>query len=200
MKRALMISAAVLLCAAPAFAQDQPGHASPAAGTSNDTASAVKDTAGHAMASVSGDITKLADFVPAAAMSDMYEVEAGQIAEQRSHNSDVKAFAAHMVTAHTATTKKLKALLQTAGSNVTPPPNLDNRHQGMIDELRGAQDADFDHRYLSQQVDAHKEALAVMKSYARNGDVMSVKLFAQHTAPVVESHLDMAQHLYGKLK
>jgi putative membrane protein len=34
-----------------------------------------------------------------------------------------------------------------------------------------------------------------MKGYAKDGDVAAVKRFAAKTAPVVQSHLNMAEHL-----
>jgi putative membrane protein len=190
------VAASALLFASAAGAQDQPGHTSPAPGTSNDSASAVKDTAGHVVGDVSAEsTTTLKGFVPAAAISDMYEVEAGKIAEDRAQNREVKAFAAKMVKAHTQTTNELKSILASNGAPVAPPATLDNRRQGMIDELRGAKAADFDNRYLSQQIDAHKEALILMKGYAKDGDVASVKAFASRTAPIIQSHLNMAEHL-----
>jgi putative membrane protein len=65
----------------------------------------------------------------------------------------------------------------------------------MIDELRGAKDADFDARYLTQQVDAHKEALILMHGYTKDGDVPSITRFAAKMAPLVQSHLAIAEHL-----
>jgi putative membrane protein len=200
MKKTLLLSAAasVLLFCGTAYAAptDQPGHVSPAPGTTNDTMSAAKDAAGHAVGLITAEMTStLKGFVQAAAMSDMYEVEAGKIAEQRAGNADVKSFAEKMVKAHTMTSEKVKAMLVDEKSAVMPPATLDDRHQAMIDELRGAKDADFDGRYLSQQVDAHKEALILMKGYAKDGDVAPFKKFAAKTAPVVQSHLDMAQRL-----
>ncbi len=67
--------------------------------------------------------------------------------------------------------------------------------RGLIDELRGAKDADFDGRYIAQQIDAHKEALILMNGYAKDGDVAAIKKFAAKTAPAVQSHLNMAEHL-----
>jgi putative membrane protein len=84
-------------------------------------------------------------------------------------------------------------------SPVAPPAHLDDRRQGMIDELRGAKAADFDGRYMSQQIDAHKEALILMQGYAKNGDAAAVKEFAAKTAPIVQSHLNMAEHIYNRL-
>jgi putative membrane protein len=199
---AFSVAALALVATTPmtfAAPPDQPGHISPQPGTENDTASAVKDAAGHAVGTVEAVvITKLPDFVNAAAISDMFEVEAGKIALQRSHNAQVTGFARKMVDAHTETTKELKATLTRINSTVTPPSALDDRHQGMIDELRGATDGDFDIRYMSQQVDAHREALILVRGYSKDGDTPAVKAFAAKIEPAVQSHLDMAKKIYEK--
>jgi len=205
MKSRLLLSASVLslaLLANSAHAQstDQPGHQSPAPGTTNDTMSAVKDTVGHGVGVISAEMTStIKGFAEAAAISDMYEVEAGKIAEQRSQNASVKDFAAKMVTAHTGTTEKLKAALASTHPEIAPPAHVDDRRQGMLDELRGAKDADFDGRYMAQQVNAHKEALILMKGYAKDGDTPEIKRLASKTAPVVQTHLDMAEKIQSTL-
>jgi putative membrane protein len=185
--------------AAVAAPPDQPGHTSPAPGTSNDTASAVKDTASHAVGVVTNEMTSsLKGFATEAAVSDMFEVAAAKVAVERSTNADAKAFANKMITAHTETTAQLKALL-VSHKDVVPPATLDNRHQGMLDELRGAKAEDFDGRYMAQQVDAHKEALILMQGYAKDGDDPKVKSFANKTAGAVQMHLNMAEKLDTKL-
>src|SRR4051812_29873897 len=111
MKYQLLASALPLLFAATAFAADvdQLGHKSPAPGTTNDTMSAMKDTAGGAIGVISAEMTSTTKgFVTAAATSDMYEVEAGKIAQERGQSAGVKDFGAQMVKAHTGTTEKLK--------------------------------------------------------------------------------------------
>ena len=70
----------------------------------------------------------------------------------------MKEFAQKMVEAHTGTTAKLKGIIASNNIKVTPPAHVDNRRQGMLDDLRGAKAEDFDHRYIVQQVAAHKEA------------------------------------------
>ena len=105
-----------------------------------------------------------------------------------------------MVTAHTETTAKLKSILGDMKHQPAAPAHLDNRRQGLIDNLRGAKAADFDARYMGQQVDAHKETLILMKGYAKDGDNRDVKAFAADTAPAVQEHLNMAQKIYDGLK
>jgi len=197
------VSAFSLLAAGAAYAASaaQPGHKSPAPGTKSDTASAIKDTAGAAVGTVSAEMTSTTKgFVTAAATSDMYEVEAGKIAQSRAQSSAVKDFGAHMVEAHTATTQKLKGIIADNKIAVTPPAHLDNRRQSMIDELRGAKAADFDHRYIEQQEAAHKEARILMRGYAKDGDNAAIKSFAADTLPKVEDHLKMVQQLEANEK
>ncbi len=142
MKHALLGACALsTLLATTAFAApvDQPGHKSPAPGTNSETMSAVEDSTASLVGKVSAEMTTTTKgFVTAAATSDMYEVEAGRIAQQRGQTAAVKDFGAMMVKAHTETTGKLKAIIADGNIAVTPPAHLDDRRQGMIDNLRGA--------------------------------------------------------------
>lgn len=191
---------ALLLISTPVFAApaDQPGHKSPGPGANSETMSAVEDTTAGAVGTVSAEMThSTKGFATAAATSDMYEVAAGKIALERSQSADVKAFAQQMVDAHTKTTATLKPLLP---AGVTPPAHVDNRRQGMLDNLRGASGNDFDHRYVTQQVAAHKEADILMRGYAKDGDNAAIKTFAADTDKAVKMHLSMAEGLAKKYK
>jgi putative membrane protein len=203
MKHTFVGVAALVLIAGAALAApaDQPGHESPKPGSNSEAMSAVKDSTAGMVGTVSAEMTSTTKgFVTAAATSDMYEVTAGKIALQRAQSPDVKAFAQKMVDAHTMTTQKLKSIL--AGHNVdaTPPAHVDNRRQGMLDDLRGAKAADFDHRYITQQVAAHKEADILFRGYAKDGDNNAIKDFAGTTDKDIKMHLSMAQQLDASIK
>ena len=199
----LPATAALLLSAGGALAQsvDRPGHESPKPGTNSETMSAMKDSTAGMVGKVSAEMTSTTKgFVTAAATSDMYEVTAGKIALQRAQSPDVKAFAQKMVDAHTMTTQKLKGILASNNVNVTPPAHVDNRRQGMLDDLRGAKAADFDHRYITQQIAAHKEADILFRGYAKDGDNAAIKDFAATTDKDIKMHLSMAQQLDAATK
>jgi len=202
--RSIFLSASALtLLAGTAMAAppDKAGHVSPAPGTRSETASAVKDATSGLVGKVSAEMTSTTKgFVTAAAISDMYEVEAGKIAAERSANSAVKDFANHMVEAHTQTTDKLKSILANNDIKVTPPTRLDTRRQNMIDNLRGAKAEDFDHRYVEQQEAAHEEARILMRGYAKDGDNASIKQFASETLPAVKEHLAMVEKIEKNMK
>jgi len=199
MKHTLLGAAsALVLMTGAAFAQsaDKPGHKSPAPGANSETMSAMEDGTASVVGQVSAEMTSTTKgFVTAAATSDMYEVAAGKIAVERARSADVKAFARKMIEAHTATTAKLKGIIASNSIKVTPPAHVDSRRQGMLDNLRGASAADFDHRYLTQQVAAHKEADILMVGYAKDGDNAAIKQFAADTDKDVKMHLSMAQKL-----
>ena len=170
--------------------------AAPAPETNSEAVSAVQDATAGAIGVISAELTGTTQgFVGAAATSDMYEVEASKIALQRSKSASIKTFAQMMVDAHTMTSNKLKDVLKANTIQADVPTAVDDRRKGMLDNLTGAKDEDFDARYLNQQVNAHQEALILFRGYAKDGDNAHLKQFAADTAPAIEQHLNHAKSL-----
>jgi putative membrane protein len=168
----------------------QPGDSAPV--------NAVQDAAAGPVGLASAATANTApEFVAAAAMGDMYEVEAGKIAAARAKRADVKDFAKMMVEAHTKTTADLKKVLADNKIEIAPPAALDDRRTGMLNNLKAAGDADFDLAYLHQQAAAHLEALTLMSGYADHGDNDALKAAAAKTKPVVQNHLDHLKMIGG---
>ena len=183
-----------------AAAQDQPGHNPPPPNSQSNAWGATKDTVGRGVGMVSAELPKsTAGFVKAAAMSDMYEIAAAKIALHRSQSDEVRQFAQRMIHDHTQSTDALKHALAQTNLGVMPPDHFDNRHQGMIDDLRAAYDKDFDRRYMDQQVAAHEEARTLLKGYAGSGDNPEIKHFAGKILPTVEMHLSMARDIENRV-
>lgn len=136
-----------------------------------------------------------ADYASMAAASDMYEIESSQLALEKAQRQEVKDFAQMLVADH----QKSTATLKTAAAAVQPPvtvtPQLDASKQAMIDALRNASGADFDRLYLSQQVPAHEQALAMLRGYAEGTGPEQLRQHASTTAPTVEQHLTRAREL-----
>ena len=197
MKRALFLSvvaAAGLSLAACQKTDSQPTAADP--GTGNDAVNTAQDATSAAVGATSaatvGQMSTDA-FVTNAAISDMYEIEAGQIAQKKGQSADVKAFGKMMVSDHTAMSNEMKPLITAAGK--TAPAGLDERRKGLIDNLNAASAAVFDNVYLSQQEAAHSEALTLMQGYADNGDDAGLKGAAAKAVPKIQAHLDRVKQL-----
>jgi putative membrane protein len=138
-----------------------------------------------------------AEFARMAAYGDLYEIDSGKLAEQRSRTPAVKAFAASMVRDHSAADAKLGKTLGTdgVGIGVTPAAGLDPEHQAMLDHLKAAPAADFDRMYLDQQVTAHEQAADLFNGYAQKGDAPALKAFAMQGLPMIDNHLARAKQL-----
>lgn len=130
-------------------------------------------------------------YIPAAAIGDMYEIEASQIAVDRAKSAEVKAFARQMIMDHSKTSQKLEEFVTNNPVNIAIPKNMDGRHSAMIENLRKASDDEFDSVYMGQQAAAHEEALNLHKSYASRGDYPKLTSLAAETAKIIEHHRDM---------
>src|SRR6201989_1302083 len=83
-----------------------------------------------------GIAPKTEDFIKEAAMSDMLEIEAAKIAQQKG-NADEKKFAEHMITDHTKTSSELKGLVG-GDLKAALPSALDESSRKKLAKLRDA--------------------------------------------------------------
>jgi putative membrane protein len=178
MRRTMMATACILL-AAPALAQ--PAFAQ----------SVGEKTGVNSMLGVS---PSTADFVKEVAISDMFEIEASKLAQQKG-TAEERAFASQMVTDHTKTSTELNGLVSSGKVKAELPTALDSSHQSKLDKLKAANDRDFGSEFHSMQVSAHKDAVDLFERFAKGGDNPDLKDWAGKTLPALKHHLEMAQDL-----
>src|SRR3972149_939258 len=135
------------------------------------------------------------DFVTKAAMSDLYEVEAGKIASEKGQSDAVKEFGRHMVEAHGKTSEELKGIVQAEKLNMELPTKLNKKRQKRIDALNNAKPEDFDKIYAMQQAKAPKKVVELFDDYAGDGDNAALKQFAANTLPAIKQHREEAEKL-----
>lgn len=192
MTRILLAGCATLALLGACSRSEDP--ADDAAAAVNATQDAVSGPVGQTSAATLGANTT-DGFVTALATSDMYELEAARIANTRSQNSDVKGLAGMITTDHTASTNKLRSIAPTEAAQTTLPTALDERRQGLIDNLNAASGADFDRVWLTQQVVAHNEALTLLNGFKDKTDAPQLAVLATEIIPKVTAHRDRAQQL-----
>ncbi len=130
-------------------------------------------------------------FVTAAAQGGMAEVAAGTLAEQRSTNTHVKAYAAKMVADHTKANAKLASIAKM--KSVMLPSSLapaDMKMKGALESVHGIA---FDTSYMQGQKAGHMKMETVMKMEIANGKDADLVSFAKMTLPTVEAHLELAE-------
>ena len=138
-----------------------------------------------------------ADFVKEVATSDMFEIAASKLAQDKG-NAPEKTFASQMIADHTKTSTELKGLVIGGKVKVELPTVLDNSHQSKLDKLKGESGKNFSSDYDSQQVSAHKDAVSLFERYAKGGDNADLKDWAGKTLPTLTHHLEMAESLKKK--
>jgi putative membrane protein len=176
MRRTMIITACILM-AAPALAQS------------------VGEKTG--INSALGMSPSTDDFVKQVAISDMFEIEASKLAQQKG-TAEEKTFASQMVTDHTKTSTELKGLVSGGKVKAELPAAIDSSHQSKLDKLKGASGRDFSSEFDSTQVSAHKDAVDLFERYAKGGDNANLKDWAGKTLPALKHHLEMAQELGKK--
>jgi putative membrane protein len=175
-RTALAVAAATLLISTSAFAQS------------------VGEKTG--VNSTLGISPTTADFVKEAAISDMTEIAASKLGQERG-NAQEKTFASQMITDHTKTSDELKSMVP-ADAKAAIPAGLDSSSQSKVDKLKDTKPDDFSSDFDSMQVSAHKDAVSLFERYAKGGDDPKLKDWAGKTLPTLQHHLEMAQDLGKK--
>jgi putative membrane protein len=128
-------------------------------------------------------------FAEAAAGSDLFEIESGKLAQQKSSSSAVKGFGGMLVEEHTKSSTELKAAaakVPGVALPVVPPPEL----QARLDALRGLSGEAFDRQFIADQTASHQQTLAALNAYAASGEAQPLKQFAGTASGVVQKHLN----------
>ncbi|AEG51026.1 putative outer membrane protein [Sphingobium chlorophenolicum L-1] len=195
-KRVLPACLALLLLAGCDQTDGVPNDAGPA----NGSATVAKHYEGPKPEGVSSpdDAVTTTFYIPQAAISDMYEMEAGKIAMVRARAPEVKAFARMMVEDHRKSSERLKQFVADNPVNIAIPQNIDPRRQAMLGDLNGAGDQEFDSVYVGQQAAAHQEAFNLQSSYAKGGDYPALRKVAAAAVPIIAAHRKQAEALDGK--
>ena len=135
------------------------------------------------------------DFVKSVAISDMFEIQSGELASEKAQNGDVRSFGKKMVVDHTKTSDELKGLVNDKAIKGELPGKLDAEHQTNLDKLTELSGVPFDKEFVQMQIDAHQKAVGLFENYAATGENDDLKAWAKNTLPALKQHLEHAQKL-----
>jgi len=139
------------------------------------------------------------DFVTQASSSNMFEVAAGNLAQQKSTNADVKAFGNHMVTDHSQVGAEMATLANKKGWTV--PANMQPAEQSNYNTLASLQGTAFDKQFAAMMVASHQQAISLFERASSRDGVPDSDLrgFASNKLPALREHLQGAQQLQTKV-
>lgn len=137
-----------------------------------------------------------ASFINAIGKGGIAEVKFGEVAQTQATRTDVRAFAAQMVSDHTAANEALTSLARM--KQMTPPDDMDLNHKAAHDRLSNTAGTEFDRVYIEGQVQEHTATEAAFQDEISNGSDADVKAFAEKYLPTIQHHLEMARQLQGR--
>jgi putative membrane protein len=136
--------------------------------------------------------------------ANQVDIDAGKLAETRTHSQDVKAFAQQMVTDHSSVNQAATALVQKLG--VTPEPSATSKslQQGgdaNLANLKTLNGTRFDRAYIDHEVTYHETVLAALdKTLIPDAQNADLKALLVKVRPAFVAHLEHAKMLQASLE
>jgi putative membrane protein len=128
-----------------------------------------------------------ASFYKHAAEGGIAEIEAGHLAQDKGSSQQIQDFGAMMIKDHSAANEKLQSLA--ASKNITLPTSSSVGQMATKAKLDMLSGGTFDKSYVTGQVSAHRQTIALFRKEISSGQDADAKAFAAATLPTVRSHL-----------
>ena len=174
-------------CGSNSSEQQQASSADPEA-----TATAATATVGSQTAKL--PLTTQA-FVDAMSAGDKFEIESARIVQATGPGQPLTGFTQMMLRDHQASTNELKKTANFASGPAFPDDQkLSEEQEANLAALRSA-GPEMAALYVRQQIAAHEQTLAILRTYAASGDNRALMGFAAKAIPIVSHHLEAARAL-----
>jgi putative membrane protein len=140
------------------------------------------------------------DFVTQASSSNMFEIAAGNLAINKSTNTNVKAFGTHMTTDHGKAATEMATLANQKG--LTVPTVMLPKEQNNYNALAALSGTAFDRQFAQIMINSHQETITLFASAASDIGVPDADLraFAAGKLPTLKEHLSDAQTLQTQVQ
>src|ERR1700677_5019901 len=127
-------------------------------------------------------------FVTQTSLGTPFQIDSGQLAEQRGGTQAIRSYAELMVSSHKAVNDALQAILARKGP-LPPPTLLKAAYSTMLSTLRDEAGRPFDDDYVRGQVDYQTANVALYQYEIAHGSDVDLTRFAQETLPQIQDHL-----------
>lgn len=136
-----------------------------------------------------------AEFVYRASQAGIVEVAMGRIALENSRSSDVQRFALAMIADHDKANDELKILARKKGLTLVDEAAAADKAREIAESINKET---FDVAYVSNQVDAHEQAVSLFSNAATQLIDADLQAYVKEKLPQLKHHLTMARELASK--
>ena len=128
----------------------------------------------------------------ALAQINMAEIEAGQLALEKSRSEQVRGFAQQVVDEHSAELQALRTLAQARGVSLPEEASIRSRSQDVA--LKMLSGSLFDRQYLKRMgISEHQRTLGLLRDALKNTQDPELLALIEKMLPAVQSHLQKAR-------
>jgi putative membrane protein len=145
-------------------------------------------TSAHAATSVSSQDQ---EYLQKSAAGDIFEIQGGQMAQQKGQSTEVKDLGARLEADHTKSLSETRDLAKQLG--VSLPTKPDAKMQSLLNQFAAASGAAFDRTYAQGEVNDHHEDIADATKEVNQGSNSKVKQSASQEIPILRTHLALSQ-------
>lgn len=129
-----------------------------------------------------------AAFLKDACKDNAMEISLASLAQAKTQNSEVKAFAEHLVKDHTAAKQKLDTLKQTHGMAAAKDPDKADKNDKKLDKFQTMSGSEFDKAFMTTALRMHQKDIAKFEKASEQVQANDVKEFITSTLPKLRSH------------
>ncbi|MFG2061430.1 DUF4142 domain-containing protein [Micromonospora sp. NPDC048871] len=119
---------------------------------------------------------------------NLYEVKAGELAQKKAQDQQVKDLAQMIVTDHKDLDQQVKDLAGQLNVQLPKEPTPDQRTA--LDQLNNASGEEFDRLWVTQGLAGHLQAIQATQTEISQGTEAQVVQLAQTALPVLQAHYD----------
>ncbi|QOC90998.1 DUF4142 domain-containing protein [Micromonospora craniellae] len=119
---------------------------------------------------------------------NLYEIAAGELAQQKGQNQQVKDLAQQFVTDHTELDQSVQDVAGQLNVQLPNEPTPDQRTA--LDQLNNASGEEFDRLWVTQGLAGHLQAIQATQTEISQGTETQVVQLAQTALPVLQAHYD----------
>jgi predicted outer membrane protein len=192
---AAIATGAFVVTAVPAVAEPStsntpsPQATSPESGAASgsETPSASETPSGSVTPSPSGSVsTQDTQYLQQAHQTNLAEISAGKLAQQKGNSQTVKNLGAKFVTDHTKLDNSLRSVAQSLNVSLPSTPNA--AQQAVFKQLQARSGTQFDNLFVTSQFAGHTVAMQANENEIATGSNQMVVKLARDSEPVIESH------------
>ncbi|MFG1837813.1 DUF4142 domain-containing protein [Micromonospora sp. NPDC049175] len=141
--------------------------------------------------------TQDTQYLQAVHQVNLFEITAGDLAQQKGQDQGVKDLGAMLKTDHTQLDQTVQQTASQLGVELPNEPSADQ--QAVIAKLNNASGAEFDRLWVTSELAGHVQSIQATQTEISQGSEQSVVQLAQTALPTLQAHYDELVQLANKL-